>query len=191
MNQGQGQGQGQGQMSPQMVAAGTASASASASIKATEGIPHASPAIGAYTIPFLHDTLTEIYELGKTLFPPAGDVPGLDPDVVPAGSKLYEEQEESGICSSTCARTAADDAAVDEFAAKSFQKAAAAQKAGKFKDEIVPLKVKVVDPKTEKEAEIVVDQDDGVRDGVTAQSLAKLKPAFAKDGSTHAGTYLS
>ena len=58
--------------------------------------------------------------------------------------------------------------AQDEFAAKSFQKAAAAQKAGKFKDEIVPLKVKIVDPKTEKETEIVVDRDDGVRDGVTA-----------------------
>ena len=75
----------------------------------------------------------------------------------------------------------------DEFAAKSFQKAAAAQKAGKFKDEIVPLKVKVIDPKTEKEVEVVVDQDDGVRDGVTPQSLAKLKPAFQKDGTTHAG----
>ena len=78
----------------------------------------------------------------------------------------------------------------DEFAAKSFQKAAAAQKAGKFKDEIVPLKVKVVDPKTDKEVEIVVAQDDGVRDGVTPESLAKLKPAFAKEGSTHAGTSL-
>ncbi|KAL4242744.1 thiolase-like superfamily protein [Abortiporus biennis] len=75
----------------------------------------------------------------------------------------------------------------DEFAAKSFQKAAAAQKAGKFKDEIVPLKVNWVDPKTEKEVEITVDSDDGVRDGVTAQSLGKLKPAFAKDGTTHAG----
>lgn len=75
----------------------------------------------------------------------------------------------------------------DEFAAKSFQKAAAAQKAGKFKDEIVPLKVKFIDPKTEKESEIIVDRDDGVRDGVTAESLGKLKPAFKKDGSTHAG----
>ncbi|KAI0351881.1 thiolase, partial [Trametes cingulata] len=75
----------------------------------------------------------------------------------------------------------------DEFAAKSFQKAAAAQKAGKFKDEIVPLKVKWVDPKTEQEKELVVDHDDGVRDGVTAESLSKLKPAFKKDGSTHAG----
>ncbi|KAI0334609.1 acetyl-CoA acetyl transferase [Cubamyces sp. BRFM 1775] len=77
--------------------------------------------------------------------------------------------------------------AQDAFAAKSFQKAAAAQKAGKFKDEIVPLKVKWVDPKTEQEKEIVVDHDDGVRDGVTPESLAKLKPVFKKDGSTHAG----
>ncbi|KAF5328248.1 hypothetical protein D9619_013401 [Psilocybe cf. subviscida] len=75
----------------------------------------------------------------------------------------------------------------DAFAAKSFQKAAAANKAGKFKDEIVPLTVKFVDPKTEKETTIVVDQDDGIRDGVTAESLSKLKPAFSKDGTTHAG----
>ena len=75
----------------------------------------------------------------------------------------------------------------DEFAAKSFQKAAAANKAGKFKDEIVPIKAKWVDPKTEKVSEIVVDNDDGIRDGVTVESLGKLKPAFTKDGSTHAG----
>lgn len=75
----------------------------------------------------------------------------------------------------------------DEFSAKSFQKAAAAQKAGKFTSEIVPVRVKVVDPKTEQEKEITVDSDDGIRDGVTAQSLAKLKPAFKDDGSTHAG----
>lgn len=75
----------------------------------------------------------------------------------------------------------------DEFAAKSFQKAAAANKAGKFKTEIVPIKAKVVDPKTNKEVEIIVDQDDGIREGVTPENLAKLKPAFSKDGSTHAG----
>ncbi|TFK52111.1 thiolase [Heliocybe sulcata] len=75
----------------------------------------------------------------------------------------------------------------DQFAAKSFEKAAAAQKAGKFKAEIVPVKVKWTDPKTEEEKEIVVDADDGIRDGVTAESLAKLKPAFSKDGTTHAG----
>ncbi|KAJ3573903.1 hypothetical protein NP233_g2131 [Leucocoprinus birnbaumii] len=75
----------------------------------------------------------------------------------------------------------------DDFAAKSFQKAAAAHKAGKFKDEIIPIKTTIIDPKTEKEVEIVVDADDGIRDGVTAESLGKLKPAFTKTGSTHAG----
>jgi acetyl-CoA acyltransferase 1 len=75
----------------------------------------------------------------------------------------------------------------DAFAAASFQKAAAAAKAGKIRPEILPVKAKVIDPKTEKTVEILVDHDDGVRDGVTAESLAKLKPAFTKTGSTHAG----
>lgn len=75
----------------------------------------------------------------------------------------------------------------DKFAAESFRKAAAAQKLGKFKAEIIPIKVKIIDPKTDKESEIVVESDDGIRDGVTAESLAKLKPAFSKTGSTHAG----
>ncbi|KIR31004.1 acetyl-CoA acyltransferase [Cryptococcus deuterogattii LA55] len=75
----------------------------------------------------------------------------------------------------------------DTFAANSFGKAAAAQKAGKFKEEIVPVKVRWTDPKTNEEKEIIVDSDEGIREGVTAESLAKLKPAFAKDGSTHAG----
>ncbi|WVQ82916.1 hypothetical protein IAT38_005052 [Cryptococcus sp. DSM 104549] len=77
--------------------------------------------------------------------------------------------------------------AQDTFAANSHAKAAAAQKAGKFKSEIVPVKVKWSDPKTEEEKEIIVDADDGIRDGVTKESLAKLKPAFSKTGSTHAG----
>ncbi|TYJ57448.1 hypothetical protein B9479_001765 [Cryptococcus floricola] len=75
----------------------------------------------------------------------------------------------------------------DTFAANSFGKAAAAQKAGKFKEEIIPVKVKWTDPKTEEEKEIIVDADDGIRAGVTKDSLAKLKPAFSKDGFTHAG----
>jgi len=75
----------------------------------------------------------------------------------------------------------------DAFAAASFQKAAKAQKEGRFKAEILPIEVTWVDPKTEEEKKIVVDYDDGVRDGVTKESLAKLKPAFSKEGSTHAG----
>ncbi len=75
----------------------------------------------------------------------------------------------------------------DKFAADSFRKAAAAQKAGKFVSEIIPVTVKIIDPKTEEEKTIVVDSDDGIREGVTAESLAKLKPAFSKTGTTHAG----
>ncbi|CED82454.1 acetyl-c-acyltransferase [Phaffia rhodozyma] len=75
----------------------------------------------------------------------------------------------------------------DEFAAKSYQKAFAARKAGHFKEEIVPVKTEIVDPKSGETKTVLVDEDDGIRDGMTAESLAKLKPAFSKEGSTHAG----
>jgi acetyl-CoA acyltransferase 1 len=75
----------------------------------------------------------------------------------------------------------------DKFAASSYQKAVKAQKEGLFNDEIVPLKVKFEDPKTGETKEITVARDDGVREGITAESLAKIKPAFAADGSIHAG----
>lgn len=69
----------------------------------------------------------------------------------------------------------------DEFAAGSQQKAEAAMKGGKFKDEIVPVAVKV------KKEEIAVDQDEFPRAGVTAEALGKLRPAFKGDGSVTAG----
>lgn len=75
----------------------------------------------------------------------------------------------------------------DAFAASSYQKALKAQQAGKFNEEIAPMTVKFVDPKTDEEKTITVDKDDGIRPGITAESLAKIKPAFAKDGSIHAG----
>ena len=75
----------------------------------------------------------------------------------------------------------------DAFAAASYQKALAAQKAGRFDAEIAPMKTKFIDPKTDEESTITVSKDDGIRDGITAESLAKIKPAFAKDGSIHAG----
>jgi len=75
----------------------------------------------------------------------------------------------------------------DAFAASSYQKALAAQVAGLFDEEITPLTVKWEDPKTGEIKEITVSKDDGVRPGITAESLAKIKPAFAKDGSIHAG----
>jgi acetyl-CoA acyltransferase 1 len=78
-------------------------------------------------------------------------------------------------------------AAQDAFAAKSYQKAIAAQKAGLFDEEIVPLTVKWTDPKTGKEKSVTVARDDGMRENITAESLGKIRPAFAKDGSIHAG----
>jgi acetyl-CoA acyltransferase 1 len=75
----------------------------------------------------------------------------------------------------------------DAFAASSYQKAIKAQQAGLFDQEIAPLTVKWTDPKSDEEKTITVSKDDGVRDGITAESLAKIRPAFAKDGSIHAG----
>ncbi|KAL2834465.1 thiolase [Aspergillus cavernicola] len=66
----------------------------------------------------------------------------------------------------------------DQFAAKSFQKAEAAQKAGYFNDEIVPVKTTVKDPKTGEVKSVVVDRDDGIRYGTTAESLGKIRAAF-------------
>ncbi|MBX3299171.1 MAG: acetyl-CoA C-acetyltransferase [Acidobacteria bacterium] len=69
--------------------------------------------------------------------------------------------------------------AQDEFAAASHQKAAAAQAAGRFADEIVPIEIpqKKGDP-------IVLAADEPVRPDTTAEGLAKLKPAFKRDGGT-------
>ncbi|PWY84714.1 thiolase [Aspergillus sclerotioniger CBS 115572] len=66
----------------------------------------------------------------------------------------------------------------DRFAANSYQKAERAQKAGWFNDEIVPVKTTIKDPKTGEVKEIVVDRDDGIRYGTTAESLGKIRAAF-------------
>jgi acetyl-CoA C-acetyltransferase len=69
----------------------------------------------------------------------------------------------------------------DAFAAASQQKAEAAQKAGRFNDEIAPITIAT------RKGDIVFDTDEFPRHGTTAESLAKLKPAFQKDGSVTAG----
>ncbi|RAH46880.1 putative peroxisomal 3-ketoacyl-coA thiolase (Kat1) [Aspergillus brunneoviolaceus CBS 621.78] len=66
----------------------------------------------------------------------------------------------------------------DQFAAKSYQKAEHAQKSGWFEDEIVPVKTQIKDPKTGEVKDIVVDRDDGIRYGTTAESLGKIRSAF-------------
>jgi acetyl-CoA C-acetyltransferase len=69
----------------------------------------------------------------------------------------------------------------DRFALASQNKAEAAQKAGKFKEEIVPFTV------AGKKGDTVVDSDEYIRPGTTLEGLAKLKPAFTKDGTVTAG----
>ncbi|WP_068084270.1 acetyl-CoA C-acetyltransferase [Polycladidibacter stylochi] len=68
----------------------------------------------------------------------------------------------------------------DEFAVASQNKAEAAQKAGRFKDEITPVTV------VERRKERVVEDDEYIRHGATVDSMAKLRPAFAKEGSVTA-----
>lgn len=69
----------------------------------------------------------------------------------------------------------------DSFAAQSQQRAEKAIAEGKFKDEIVPIMVQ------KRKEEIVVDQDEFPRSGVTAEGLSGLRPAFKKDGTVTAG----
>ena len=68
----------------------------------------------------------------------------------------------------------------DEFAVASQNKAEAAQKAGKFKDEITPVTIK------SRKGDVVVDTDEYPKSGVTIDSIAKLRPAFDKEGTVTA-----
>jgi len=72
--------------------------------------------------------------------------------------------------------------AQDELAAKSHERAAAAQKEGRFADEIAPISIpqRKGDP-------VIVESDEGVRPGTSTESLAGLRPAFSKDGTITAG----
>lgn len=72
-------------------------------------------------------------------------------------------------------------AAQDEFALQSQLKAEAAQKAGKFKDEIIPLEI------PSKKGSVVFDTDEYPKHGSTLESLASLRPAFNKEGTVTAG----
>ena len=69
----------------------------------------------------------------------------------------------------------------DQFAAASQNKAEAAKKAGKFKDEIAPVTIKG------RKGDIVVEEDEYIKEGVTAEQLGGLRPAFDKEGTVTAG----
>jgi acetyl-CoA C-acetyltransferase len=69
----------------------------------------------------------------------------------------------------------------DAFAVASQNKAEAAQKAGRFKDEIVPVTI------ASRKGDIIVDTDEYPRHGATLDAMAKLRPAFSKEGTVTAG----
>ena len=69
----------------------------------------------------------------------------------------------------------------DRFAVGSQNRAEAAQKSGRFDDEIIPYTI------SSKKGDVVVDKDEFIRHGATLEALAKLKPAFSKEGSVTAG----
>jgi acetyl-CoA C-acetyltransferase len=69
----------------------------------------------------------------------------------------------------------------DQFAVHSQNKAEAAQKAGRFKDEITPVTVST------RKGDVIVDQDEYIRHGATLEAMAKLRPAFSKEGTVTAG----
>ncbi|KAJ6334299.1 hypothetical protein OIU78_011236 [Salix suchowensis] len=75
----------------------------------------------------------------------------------------------------------------DQAAVESHRKAAAARASGKFKDEIIPVTTKIVDPETGIQKVVTISEDDGIRPNSNLADLSRLKPAFKKDGTTTAG----
>merc|ERR1712098_279992 len=75
----------------------------------------------------------------------------------------------------------------DRFAAESYQRAEAAQKAGWFDDEIVPIVAEVKDPKTGDVKKVTLTKDEGPRWGTTFEGLSKIRPAFPDFGDKSTG----
>jgi len=122
-----------------------------------------------------------LFPMGEGMDPNKFSTHLLDDDV--AASCL----QPMGITSeNVAAKYGIDRTTQDSLAVESHKKAAAAQKAGLFKDEIVPVKAKVKDGKGNIQ-EVVVSADEGPRESTTLQSLGALKPAFKAGGSTTAG----
>jgi len=101
---------------------------------------------------------------------------------MPYGPKVLERYDDfsfnQGISAELiCQKWGFDRTGVDEYSARSHELAAAAQDAGAFTDQIVPVSTDGG----------VVDADEGIRRGTTAEKLAGLKPAFTDDGMIHAG----
>jgi len=119
--------------------------------------------------------------------PMGGHTPRPHPELVETYPQVYISMGHTA--ENVCARYNVSRQECDEFAYRSHSRAAAAIEAGKFKEEIVPIKVTDVtfDGKKAVERQFVFDTDECVRKDTSMEALAKLKPAFAAKGNVTAG----
>jgi acetyl-CoA C-acetyltransferase len=110
-----------------------------------------------------------------------GDFKAVDSMIVDGLWDVYNQYHMGTTAENVAKKYEISRAEQDEFALQSQLKAEAAQKAGKFKDEILPLEI------VQKKGSIVFDTDEYVKPGSTLEALAALRPAFAKDGTVTAG----
>jgi acetyl-CoA C-acetyltransferase len=125
-------------------------------------------------VPFMLDSFRWGYRLGNA---PVLDGMYQDGLLCPLCNLIMGETAENLVTKYNISRQEQD-----EYAAASQNKCEQARKAGRFKDEIIPMTVKDGRGKP-----LAIDQDENPRDGVTAESLAKLQPSFKKDGTVHPG----
>ncbi|WP_018266236.1 acetyl-CoA C-acetyltransferase [Methylosinus sp. LW4] len=109
-----------------------------------------------------------------------GDVKFVDTMIVDGLTDAFNNYHMGITAENVAAKWQISRAEQDAFAVASQNKAEAAQKAGKFKDEIVPFTVST------RKGDVIVDQDEYIKHGVTLEGVAKLKPAFTKDGTVTA-----
>ncbi|MCM2265570.1 MAG: acetyl-CoA C-acyltransferase [Desulfuromonadales bacterium] len=122
-----------------------------------------------------------------TMVPMAGHAFRANPALVGAWPEVYAGM---GITAEIlAAKYAIDRATQDAFAAESHRKAAAAQTAGHFAAEIIPIEAEQVTLETGRPVSnmVTIDADEGVRPDTTVAALGKLKPAFKVDGTVTAG----
>jgi len=110
-----------------------------------------------------------------------GDVKMIDSMIVDGLWDVYNQYHMGVTAENVAKKYEISRAEQDEFALQSQLKAEAAQKAGKFKDEILPLEI------VQKKGSVVFDQDEYIKPGSTLEALAGLRPAFDKAGSVTAG----
>jgi acetyl-CoA C-acetyltransferase len=110
-----------------------------------------------------------------------GDIKMIDTMIIDGLWDVYNQYHMGVTAENVAKKYEVSRAEQDEFALQSQLKAEAAQKAGKFKDEILPLEI------VQKKGSVVFDTDEYIKPGSTLEGLAGLRPAFNKEGSVTAG----